>query len=345
MPASPPPPGPAAPLPITLTWKAPEGCASDAEVLGRVAALLSPGASDPARALSVDASVVASADGFALSMTITSHDDKRAVRKLSGATCDTVRDAAALVIALAFDPSRVRLGEPTPEPAPPPDPPVKPPDPQPPQRTPDPPRAAPPPAVPAPAPPPRPARKSPAQLGAGLDFVLDVGALPGLTPGLTAELALAIDAWRIAPFFLVFPSSRATFQDAGAGDVEEGAVFSLLGGGLRGCRNVLPFSARETTEAGDPTLLGCVAVELGEMRADGFGVSRPNETASLWAAGELEARFELAITGPLALRLGAGLVVPFNPLNFVIDKPGADAIVHTPSPVSGRFGGGIAALF
>lgn len=324
---------------ISVTWEAPSPCPDGAAVRARVLSLFVAGDFDDSK-LNAVGRVQARGAEFKLSLELQTSAGKKAKRNLSATTCSALTDAAALVIALAYDPTRVRFK----------------PD-EPPQAVPTTPKVVNPPAAPSPTTPPQPTPR-PAQrptrlpradqsadqgmakgLGPGVHFALDVGALPGVSPGLVAELTLALDAFRIAPQFLVFPSSSESLE-GGAG-----AKFSLIGGGILGCRNIVPIGARTEINAGDPTLLGCIALELGEMRAKGFGLGKVNDTGAFWAAGRAELRFEIALGGPISAGIGAGLLVPFRPQNFVIQRPAPDSIVHAPSSVGGRFDLGISAIF
>lgn len=368
-------PSPQAAPPITLTWSAPASCPDTAAVSARIDRLLGgpPKATD--RRLEAVATVEAIPRGFRLEITLTA-DGATSGRILQGAICESVADAAALVIALAFDPEAVAAQEQKqaasegPE-APPqnntPPPPDTPPGPVPadsaaPSAPPPPAESAivripvlfPPPRV-VPAPPSEPA--SSITYGAFVQFAGDAGSLPGVAPGVRAGLSLGIGAFRIEPAFEAWPSSRSSVADRpGAG-----AEMRLLAGSLDVCRRIWPTTMPEAGQArvGSPvpgpvssstevdlsSVIGCLGFEIGEMQGTGFGVAAPKSAGALWAAPRADLRAELSLLRHVALTLDLGLAVPVDRKTFVLTLTGSRAVVHEPSPVSGRAGAGVAVRF
>src|SRR5689334_20049544 len=140
---------------VDLRWSAPADCPDVDEVRGNVEALVGT-ALVPGDAIVVDGVVTRSDDGWSLALSITSASGSRS-RTLPGASCRELARVAALLIAVAIDPTM--QDEPEPEP-PPPEPVAAPPSP---------------PPSPSPSPPPRRRRLAGA---IGVHGVLGYGALP-----------------------------------------------------------------------------------------------------------------------------------------------------------------------
>lgn len=101
-----------------LDWTAPEGCPKAPELLARAQALLAAGKPRAIVAtLGVEARVEQLApEQWALTLTWRHESDPPSTRRVSAKTCDELVDAAALLVALALDPTL-----PSPEPTAPPD--------------------------------------------------------------------------------------------------------------------------------------------------------------------------------------------------------------------------------
>lgn len=108
---------PTDPLELELTWRAPAGCPSAAEIEQRIRALL-PGDPNGAGVLQVDGEVVEVDGGVALSMrsTFAGHSERRTLRAPS---CSELGEATAVLLAIALEPSRAdELGAPPQPPLP-----------------------------------------------------------------------------------------------------------------------------------------------------------------------------------------------------------------------------------
>jgi hypothetical protein len=349
--------GAQAPEAIALSWNAPEGCPDKAAIAARIEKLLGGPPAAGERQLAASAAVEAIPRGFRLTITLASGGSESA-RVLQGALCESVADAAALVIALAFDPEAVAAQEAKRAEAPSSDAgaasagaagaaPSS-------EASASPPGSASAPATaPVPAPaviripvrfPARPAtptvERAPAtklSFGAFAELSGDAGSLPSVAPGVRAGLSLGIGAYRIEPAFEAWPSSRSALASQPAA----GAELSLLAFALGACRRVLPWDEKDSAAAA----LGCLGFEIGEMRGAGFGVAQPGSGSALWAAPKAEIRAEVALARWAFLGLDVGLAVPLDPRRFVLDLHAGRAVVHQPSPVSGRAGLGLGLRF
>ncbi|WP_437759646.1 hypothetical protein [Sorangium sp. So ce1389] len=355
--------------PIALTWQAPDMCPSSAAVLQEVDRLLGgrPQAGGMQR-LVARAQVTRASDGrFALTLR-TETRDATGERALSAPTCEALAGAAALVIALGFDPAAVTsvpaetptAGPPSPPPAAPAAAPPLPAAPAAAPPLPAAPAAAPPlpaapaaapplPAAPAAAPPPPTAPPAPALptpvasarvgaaagpalpptspapfgLGAGVGLGLDVGAFDGPAPVVRAWATLLVARLRFDAALSYVPTTSIAVPERPAA----GGRFTLLAGAASAC-----FTLRSWTAA---TTAACAGLELGQISAEGYGVSRPREGHALWIAPQAKLDLTLRLAPPLALRLDAGVEVPLGRRPFVLENVG---VVHEPSPLAGRAG-------
>lgn len=346
-------PVPPAAGPITLRWTAPEGCPDRAAVTARIEKLLGGPPAATERSLQAEGAVEVIPRGFRLQLDVSS-GDAESTRVLQGVSCESLADAGALVIALAFDPDAVTAqeikraeaaaGSPPPEGAPSED--------APPAgeggahahdespvstaaliRIPVPIPAAPPPVAPPPIAP------SPSLLSFGVfaSFAGDAGTLPSVAPGLHAGLSLGVGAYRVEPAFVAWPSSKSALPDR----PDAGAELRLLAFALDACRRVLPWDEAETAASA----FGCLGFEVGELHGKGFGVALPGSGAALWAAPRASLRVELPLARWAALTLAAGVAVPLDRKRFVLDLQAGRAVVHEPSAVSGRAALGLALRF
>ena len=340
---------PSAPRSIGLRWAAPPGCPDEAAVTTRIDRLLGgpPRAAD--RRLEAAATIEPAPNGFRLELTL-STDTSESTRILQGESCDTVADAAALVIALAFDPDAVAAqelkrtdedaGAPDAEPVPTSSPTAAP-------------SAAPAPTeiVRIPVPVPQPTAPAPVLTPGGTSFSIaafasllgDAGSLADVAPGLRAGVALGIGPFRIAPAFEAWPSARRTLADR----PDLGVELRLLVFALDGCWRLLPSSRLDPAAVGFEAFaaLVCIGVEAGEMRGTGFGVATPGSAGVLWGAARGSLRGELPIVRGLSATLDVGVAVPLDRRPFVLTLAGAREVVHEPSVVAGRAGLGASFRF
>jgi hypothetical protein len=258
-------------------------------------------------------------------------------RRLEGEGCATLVEAAALLTAIAHDPSAVaergatKLDAPAAAlPAPPlaaPSSPVL---------------AAPvasPPAVPWRWSPPAQAPPEPASslgLVVRAGGLFGLGDLPGVGAGVALGLGLSMDAYRAELGFELGLGSA----DALDARPDAGADFSRIVGVVRGCRHLAPWrsSSRAALRPGRFELSGCLGAELGVLSGEGYGVASPERGSAFWAAPRLDLRPSLGLVGPLSLSAEVGLAIPVDPRRYVIrGADGATAlVVHEPGAVAGR---------
>ncbi len=192
--------------PTILSWVAPPGCPSEAELTRQILGAIGAGANVPA---SLHArAVVEEASGRWRAEVELSIAGDASIRRVEGETCRAVADAVAVIIAVAVTPEVTPPAPPPPEPAP-----------------------APP--LPAPQAPPPASPLAPFTLAAM--FLLDDGTLP--TVGYGPEV---VGGWRRSRLEL---EVAARFLAPETGDLsntnKQGAHFWMLGGGLRACYAVL----------------------------------------------------------------------------------------------------------
>jgi hypothetical protein len=329
--------------PVAIAWDAPAGCPDRAYVERETDRLLGGRPRGGERRLEARAVALRlGPDRWRLRLR-TESGGAVGRRVLDARTCQSLADAAALVIALGYDPDAVRAAaaltvpggsgpEPTPAPASPPgsESPASLPTPSP---------------SPAPSPPPPPPDRSPRPspelvasppaaddapapgwlVAAGA--ALDAGALPDVAVGLQAGAGIT---WRPIRVELAGTYWIAQQTRVGGG---KGADVSFASGSLGAG---LAFAV-------GPFELGPAAgVELGRIHAEAFGVSNPGEATVLWAAATAGALAGWSFEPPLALRLGIEAVVPFKRPRWVIEGVGA---VDQPGPVGGRARLGLEARF
>lgn len=193
--------------PLSLRWSAPAGCPTGEAVVASVERLR-PHAFQrpPTRPLAAEGAVTP--DGARWSLTLTVHaEEGTGARTLAADTCAEAADAAAVVLALAIDPTARR---------PPPLPPA------PPERAPE----APPPMLDARG-----------HVGGGVHGALDLGSLPAPAWGVGAGVGF-VRAWlRLELGATWFPAQRAVGAAGTASDV------GLVTGELRACALLLRRAA------------------------------------------------------------------------------------------------------
>ncbi|MCA9625892.1 MAG: hypothetical protein KC731_43015, partial [Myxococcales bacterium] len=173
--------------------------------------------------------------------------------------CETLAEAAALIIAIAYDPAAAEPA--AAEPAPPPEPPEPPPSSEPPA-----PRPSPePPEPPVPEP-----DERAIELPAGLGGVVAVGVTPKANAGGALRLGLRYDWLQVFAEGALWLPVQATVEDGPAG-----GDLALQTLGLVGCGG--------TSVGWEPLRMGgCARVLLARVRAEGFGVTRPGAATGLW---------------------------------------------------------------
>ncbi|APR82271.1 Vegetative cell wall protein gp1 precursor (Hydroxyproline-rich glycoprotein 1) [Minicystis rosea] len=340
--------------PIELRWSAPSGCPTEAEVGAEIERALG-GAPDPASPRHLRAEAIASRagkEGFRVHL-VTDMGGAIGERDFAGPSCLSVARAAALIVALTFDPEAVARrsadGPATPTAAPSPPPPVAstsapvaPPAPSTPPvastsapSTPPPastsalaaPRnPAAPPSVPAP---PRAASiavdasertAAPPRFAVSLLTGISLGALPGVGFGIGGRAGVSFGRFGVDLSAAYWPDRSASVPaKAGAGgDVR------LVAGDARACY-VFPLGRFEIGP--------CAGIELGRASAVGFGVRHPGSGAALWIAPLVEGTAAFSLHRRFAFRLDIGALVPIERATFVLDGVGS---VFRASAVVGR---------
>lgn len=299
----------------TLTWHSVPGCPDAATVRGGVETLLGTPLDAP-RPGAVDARGVVRATenrAWVLELTIATATGSR-TRLYSAPTCGELADLAAVLIAVAIDPTvdadlpvlDPRRADVVEAPTFPESTPVV--------------KTAPAPApvtdVPAPAEPPRKVRGA-VRVAAGVS----VGPLPDPAPGVHLGAGVVGRGFRaeLIGGYWFAREARLTDEPGAGGDVRAWAI------GVRGC-GVPRFKIVE--------LPACGAVELGAMRAEGVGVEDVTAERLLWAAARAGIGLWVVPIPHFGVGLDADLVVPLTRPGFEIDGLGE---VHRAAPV-GFFG-------
>jgi hypothetical protein len=119
-----------------------------------------------------------------------------------------------------------------------------------------------------------------------LSGVVDAGSLPAPALGVGLEAALRHPYWALrVGGTLLFDRHVGIRNAAGA----PGAELRFLVGNLSAC--VVPLGSYHTSSA----LFACAGWELGQLTAEGTGVSAPRESNQLWSAPRLDAGLSVAV--------------------------------------------------
>ncbi len=319
---------------IEVAWDAPEGCPGAAHVDAAVDRLL--GGAPPVgdRRMRVRGTVTRDAGGHALALDTEDERGRRGRRNLSAATCEALADAAALVVALGWDPAAVAAaralpagaaaGSEAPAPPPPPPAPISP------TPVPTPPPAPPPAWRPPARPRARPERNTDAVAALGVSVAVDAGGLPSIAAGFTGWASVLLGAYRIELGATGFPGAEGALD----ADPSRGGRFGQLVGVVAGCRAIVPWAG-----AGIGHELGaCVGMEVGATFASGFGVDQERDATRPWVAPRAGPAGRLALPGGVGVRGDLHLAVPILRDTFLLDDLGS---VHQPAPVVGRVGVGL----
>lgn len=329
--------------PIVLVWAGPPGCPGERHLRAEIERVLG-GPPDPASRRYLRAEARASRagnDGYHVHL-VTDLGGVLGERDFDGPTCAAVANAAALIVALTFDPEALaRRGEaaapsphpPLPAPAPSFSPPARDSSAAVPEPSVPPPFAAPP--SPPPRPPPGPRSPPPAASPrAGADraprrrpgFAVgpigaaSIGALPRVGAGVGGRVGVLVGRFRADVSGSYWPAQTATL----ANRPTAGADVRLIAGAGSACYAVLraPFE-----------LSPCVGLEVGSMAATGFGVRWPGGGSALWIAPLAQAAAALPIGQHFAVRLDLGVLVPVERPPFVLAGAGT---VYTAAALVGR---------
>lgn len=124
-----------------------------------------------------------------------------------------------------------------------------------------------------------------------------------------------------------------------ASAADAGARFRLLLGGAALCPLWI--------DAGRTRLTMCTGGQVGVLQARAFGLDTASRDVSEWVlSGEVALRFSWRVVGPIALHLGAALVVPISrPLFEARTLDGRSRTLFEPAPVGGGFDAGLGGHF
>lgn len=313
-----------------LTWQVPLGCPSHAAIAREIDELIAESSGTPRTApVYANATVTQESDGFALTLTLRDIEAQRR-RQIGAPTCEELGHAAALIVAIAVDPTILERRV---------DPPASGSDAQACSNAPklyycrlkDLPAVsmsatgAADRAVAAPAQTNTDALATHAPFWrVGIGTFVSTGILPGIFPGLELFGAAQTEWLRLG---LSVSTVNARVEDEAAG---RGANFALYRASPRGC---LLHSTSHFA------IGPCAGVDLGAIWARGYGVASPRSTSGFWAAANLGALFEYRLNRGALLALTGELGVPWWRDAFqLLERP-----LHKPAQVFGSLGISLAA--
>ena len=310
---------------FNLTWQAPAGCATEADVIREIDGLVANSApSTPNTTIAANASVESDHGGFTLTLIVRDVEGSHG-RRLEAPTCEELGHAAALIVALAIDPAllatqsipngttsftptgpSVRPNT-TQLPNPPPGP------------TPTAARAESPTPIAAPD-----AGKDPLFWRLGLSAFASYNTLPGINLGTglfgaiqTRGMRLELDASSLSANARLERSPRLS------------ATFALYRIAPRIC-----WLVTEKSWSAGP----CASIELGRISGSGFGATSNHDVKELWLGSTLGALLEVRIASSTLLGVFAEIENSWKSVEF--DLAG-EKLFQT--GVSGRFGVSLAA--
>jgi hypothetical protein len=160
---------------------------------------------------------------------------------------------------------------------------------------------------------------------------LDVGTLPGVSPGVVLGVSLLYGPLRAELAASLWPAHDATLDARPSA----GGAVDLYAGSAAACWALLATRVE---------LGPCLGLEIGRLRAQGFGVTDPSQGSALWSAARLGGAFAYRPSEALPLFLGLrlDLAVPFSRPGFVLSNVGT---VHRPAPAAGRALAGLEVRF
>lgn len=306
----------------TLEWHAPPQCPDDGAFAARVGALLGDATTTDAQAV---VTVVAEPDGgFAAEVRCVTAGTAT-IRQVRGPVCESVADAAALVVAVQIDAlsvdatARAQAGRRTPVPEPTVSARAA-------RRTATP--VVPPP--PTPAVPPRARRiRGALRLGGGASF----RQVPAVAPAIEIGAALLVGRARVqldATWVLERSVRLPPPQD------DAGATVTLVGAALRG--GFAPgVGAFEFPATG--------GIEVGDMTARGVGVRGSRLRHGAWVAALVGVGVAWVPVRAFALRLDPALALGLARPRFGVDAPDGARTLYQPPVVGVRLGASLEVRF
>jgi hypothetical protein len=179
--------------------------------------------------------------------------------------------------------------------------------------------------VPEPLPEPQPAR--PARFLLDARTVLDFGSIADVAVGPGIGVGVQWRSLEASLEGLWLPVRRSLVAPGKGGDI------SLAAASLRACYRPL----RGTLQA-----LGCGMFELGSLDGSGVGTLVRTHQSGLWAAPGALLAGRLRLGGRLLVSLGAGALVPIQPIDFTLFNVG---LVRRVPPLVARGEAGLHAYF
>lgn len=319
---------PAPSVPVVIEWRAPtcERVSSDEELRNEVSRLLGGTLAAP-KSVRARADVSRSASGFRVVVS-TEADGRPGERTIEAASCTDAHQAAALVIALTIDPTRVAaVSAATPaSPSPPasptptnPPPTAAAPTPPPPVETKPPPLEEPAAVKPTPAAAPVPVQANRSALAVFLTpgALIDVGTLP--SPSIGPALSAAVE-WRrlrgeLEAHFL--PANHTVDATGPAG------VFGAAGGEGRACARIL----REPVG-----VAACATASVDQIFGAGRNVDRQIEASGTLVSAGVGATATIPLFWRVRGRLSIDGLAPFERTTFFVQTRGGEASVHEVGP-------------
>jgi hypothetical protein len=281
--------------PLELTWNAPAGCPSGAEVRRQFERLAKVDPSHAAPHLVADATVEQDGDKWHLRLHIV-RDGAVGEREVDAVSCVSLARAAALELALAAGGSFV------PDEEPPPDNVTQPPPASPPPKAPDASAAEADRAASAAAMVPT---KRPVTWWATLDGRYASGPLPGGALGTAAGVDARFRSWMASARVVGWPHVR---EEPVAG---VHATFAGVGGSLSACFVGAPSD--------DFAIAGCAGLQASALRGSSTGGSESGSAVASWYAALPGVRARLRLVGALFLDVGVEGAISLTRPRFVID--------------------------
>jgi hypothetical protein len=280
----------AAAPPLQLTWRAPEGCPSGADVESQVADLLGAREIPPTRRLVAVTTIEKTERGSWTVRLETTQEGVTGQRVFEGDSCKTVAATTALILAFALDPDAAARTTPS-RPLP----------------------IAPVEAKPPPTPDTATAPKPLEPVATSLHGALQIAALSGILPK-PALAARAIVGVRHRPWGAEIVGQISDERDKVIDRTNAGGSFRLLSIGAR--IDWEPFR-------GPWTLRLSAGGELEHVIAKGFGVSRPTTDSANMPAALFALQLGWPLSSRLSVHLEGDLAARSDRARFVLSPTGS----------------------
>ena len=309
-------PAPPLDVEVELAWEVPDGCPGVESVRHRIGQLLRVPLTKPTSAVAKGRIEPLSDARLRLEMTVRTGDVEDA-RTVDAASCSSLAEAFAVVVALAIDRTMELDGVEGSEPPPA-------------ARAPE-PDVARPPRITAAPPPPVATSSSPLRADIALGAFLVWGPLPDVSVGPMLALAARFDRFRVGALGTVSLQQTAAFE-RGAG-----ATFDMFGAGAFGAY-LLPI---------DVFAFGpWMSIEVTRVHARGFGIRTPWEASETWLSPAVGGRAEARLARWLGVFAGADLLLPLDAPIFSLATASGEAVrLHSPGRPSPRLSLGAEIVF